>query len=136
MIRKTLISMGVLFTTCSPVAAQEVQDHYKEIINQKPYHVEVCKDVSVSGDKSGDALMGAIIGGINGNNITKDLPDGGTAGAILGGILGHQNSDAKGGTQRRCKTETRYNEEVRTIYSHSTITFWYEGKKYNLKFRK
>ena len=136
MIRKTLIGMGVLFTTCSPVAAQEVQDHYKEIINQKPYHVEVCKDVSVSGDKSGDALMGAIIGGIIGNNITKDLPDGGTAGAILGGILGHQNSDAKGGTQRRCKTETRYNEEVRTIYSHSTVTFWYEGKKYNLKFRK
>ena len=138
MIRKTLITMGVLVTTCSSSYAQEpiVQYHYKQVINQKPYHVEVCKDVSVSGDKSGDALMGAIIGGIIGNNITKDLPDGGTAGAILGGILGHQNSDAKSGTQRRCNTEVRYNEETSTIYSHSTIRFFTDGKYYTLKFKK
>ena len=138
MIRKTLISMGFLVSACSPAIAQDVNilDHYKQIIDQKPYHVEVCKNVTTSGDKSGDALMGAIIGGIIGNNITKDLPDGGTAGAIIGGLLGHQNSDAKGGTQRRCNTEIRYNEEVRTIYSHSTVTFWYNGKKHSLKFRK
>ena len=136
--KKTIIGLGFLLSSCSPAVAQEpnIHDHYKQVIEQKPYHVEVCKDVSVSGDKSGDALMGAIIGGIIGNNITKDLPDGGTAGAILGGILGHQNSDAKGGTQRRCNTEIRYNEEARTIYSHSTVTFWYNGKRYSLKFRK
>ena len=135
MIRKTLISMGVLFTTCSPVAAQEVQDHYKEIINQKPYHVEVCKDVSVSGDKSGDALMGAIIGGIIGNNV-GNIENGGALGAVLGGMFGHNNSNAQGGTQRVCNTELRWNEEKQTIYSHSTIRFMTNGKYYTLKFRK
>ena len=35
-------------------------------------------------------IPAAIIGGI-GNNVTRDLPDGGIhAGAILGGILGHE----------------------------------------------
>ena len=80
--------------------------------------------------------MGAIIGGIIGNNITKDLPDGGTAGAILGGMLGHQNSDAKGGTKRVCTNEVRYNEEQKTVYSHSTVKFYTNGKYYTLKFKK
>ena len=35
-----------------------------------------------------------------------------------------------------CRTETRYNEEARTVYSHSTITFVYEGKQYKLNFKK
>ena len=63
---KTLLTMGLLLTACSPAVAQEpvIQDHYKEVINQKPYHVEVCKNVTTSGDKSGDMLKGAIIGGI------------------------------------------------------------------------
>ena len=55
MIKKTLITMGVCLCAVSSAYAQEpiIKDHYKEVINQKPYHVEVCKDVSVSGDKSG-----------------------------------------------------------------------------------
>ena len=96
-----------------PAIAQsnvKIQDHYKNVIMQLPKRVEVCYDKSVGGDKTGDALMGAIIGGIIGNNVTKDLPDGGTAGAIIGGMLGHQNSDAKGGTRRVCREETRYTE--------------------------
>ena len=99
-----LIIMGlIIVTSCSPAIAQsnvKIQDHYKNVIMQLPKRVEVCYDQSVSGDKTGDALMGAIIGGIIGNNVTKNLPDGGTAGAIIGGMLGHQNSDAKGGTRR------------------------------------
>ena len=73
-----------------------VRDHYKNIIHKKPYSVEVCYDQQVSGDKSSDMITGAIIGGIIGNNVTKNLPDGGTAGAIIGGLLGHQNSNASG----------------------------------------
>lgn len=114
----------------------DVQDHYKTVITQKPYRVEVCKDVSVPGDKTGDMITGAIIGGIIGNNVTKDLPDGGTAGAILGGILGHQNSNATGGTQRQCSVETRYEEETQQVYSHSTITFYNNGKRYQVRFQK
>tara|TARA_B100000035_G_scaffold283143_1_gene265127 strand:+ start:41 stop:469 length:429 start_codon:yes stop_codon:yes gene_type:complete len=114
----------------------EVTDTYKKIINKTPYSVEVCTDVHVPGDKTSDMLTGAIIGGIIGNNVTKDLPDGGTAGAIIGGILGHNNSTATGTTQRRCTFETRYNEEYQEVYSHSNITFTLNGQVYTVRFKK
>ena len=90
----------------------------------------------VSGDKTSDTLTGAIIGGIIGNNVTRDLPDGGTAGAILGGILGHMNSDARSEIKKVCNIETRYEEVQKEVYSHSTITFWSGGKQYTLRFKK
>ena len=115
---------------------KNIEHHFLSVIEQTPYSVEVCKKVRVDGDKTSDTLTGAIIGGIIGNNVTKDLPDGGTAGAILGGILGHMNSDAKSGTKRVCNIETRYEEVQKQVYSHSTITFWSGGKKYVLRFKK
>jgi uncharacterized protein YcfJ len=115
---------------------EEVRDHYKTVITQKPYRVEVCKDVVVPGDKTGDMLTGAIIGGIIGNNVTKNVDNGGAAGAIIGGIIGHNNSKATGGTQRQCSIETRYQEESQEVYSHSTVTFYNNGRKYTLRFNK
>ena len=114
----------------------DVQDHTKTVIKRTPQVVEVCSERKVSGDKTGDAVMGDIIGGIIGNNITKDLPDGGTAGAIIGGLLGHQNSTANDGTKLVCNKMTRYKETMETIYSHSTITFNYYGKTYTVRFQK
>ena len=113
-----LIIMGlIIVTSCSPAIAQsnvKIQDHYKNVIMQLPKRVEVCYDQSVSGDKTGDALMGAIIGG----------------------MLGHQNSDAKGGTRRVCREETRYTESQERVYSHSTISFLYNGKIHKVRFQK
>ena len=131
----TLGAIGFIascFVINSVKADTTVQDHYKEVIQKKPYQVEVCYEAK--GDKTGDTLLGAIIGGAIGQNITKDLPDGATAGAIIGGILGNQNSTASGGV--KCRYETRYNEQQKTIYSHSTISFIYEGKQYKLNFKK
>ena len=111
---KSLLTVGLfLLGGCHPAIAQDrnIHDHFKTIYERKPYHVQVCRDVSMSGDKTGDTLKGAIIGG----------------------ILGNQNSTASGNI---CRTETRYNEEARTVYSHSTITFVYEGKQYKLNFKK
>ena len=135
--KKTLLTMGLLLTACSPAVAQEpvIQDHYKEVINQKPYHVEVCKNVTTSGDKSGDMLKGAVIGGIIGNNV-GNIENGGALGAVLGGMFGHNNSNAQSGTKRVCNTELRWNEEKQTIYSHSTIRFMTNGKYYTLTFKK
>ena len=134
-----LFSAGLIFATTSAYATQEhgadVQDHYKTVISQKPYTVEVCRDQVTSGDKTGDALAGAIIGGILGNNI-KGEKDGGAIGAIIGGMLGHSNSNASSGTKRVCQVETRYTEESRRVYSHSTISFIYEGKSYRVNFKK
>ena len=133
-----LVVAGVLMVTNNAKAYEntQIQDHYKNIIYKTPSNVEVCYDRQVSGDKTGDTIMGGIIGGVIGNNITKDLPDGGTAGAIIGSILGNMNSNASGGTRTVCKTETRYSEESKTMYSHSTIKFEYHGKIYTLKFKK
>ena len=134
---KTILTTMLLLTACSPAVAQEpvIQDHFKEVINQKPYHVEVCSNYTTNGDKSGDMLKGAIIGGIIGNNV-GNIENGGALGAVIGGMLGHNNSDAVGGTRRQCRTEIRYNEESRTVYSHSTIKFVTEGRTYTLKFKK
>ena len=115
--------------------AETVVDVTKQIINKTPYQVEVCYDQQVSGDKTGDAIKGAIIGGLLGNNI-KGEQDGGAIGAVIGGMLGHANSNATSGTKRVCNVETRYNEEVVTVYSHSIVSFVHEGKEYQLKFQK
>ena len=112
-----------------------VQDHYKTVIQQTPYQVELCRDVNVSGDKTGDTVKGAILGGIIGNNV-GNIDNGGAIGAILGGMLGHSNSNASGGTKRVCSTKTRYKEKSAVIYSHSTISWRLDGKNYTLKFHK
>ena len=124
------------FIANSVKADTQVQDHYKNVIHKIPSNVEVCYDRQVSGDKTGDTIMGAILGGAIGNNVTKNMPDGGTAGAIIGGLLGNMNSDASGGTKTVCQTETRYTEQSKTMYSHSTISFVYNGKQYSLNFKK
>ena len=127
---KKLLIASMFVATATPALAENVTDHYKTVIDRSPYNVEVCYDRQVGGDKSGDMLKGAIIGGIIGNNV-GNIENGGAAGAIIGGILGHNNSKATGGTQRTCRLETRYNETSRQVYSHSIVTFYTDGKKYN-----
>ena len=68
--------------------------------------------------------------------VIKGEKDGGAIGAIIGGMLGHSNSNASGGSKRVCQVETRYTEESRRVYSHSTISFIYEGKSYRVNFKK
>ena len=60
--KQTLAIAGVIMATTSANADTQVQDHYKNIIYKTPSQVEVCYDRQVSGDKTGDTIMGAIIG--------------------------------------------------------------------------
>ena len=124
-------------TSSTTSVTAKITDHTKTIIQRTPYEVQVCSDVQVSGDKTADALTGAIIGGIIGNNVTKNLPDGGTAGAIIGGLIGGQNNqiESQGGVS--CRVVTQYQNETREVYSHSTMTFTDDsGKSYTVRFRK
>ena len=127
----TAIAMGISM----PAFAETTQDHFKQVINKQPHQVEVCYDQQMGGDKSGDMLKGAIIGGIIGNNV-GDIKNGGTAGAIIGGILGHNNSTATGGTRQVCRVETRYTETPMRVYSHSTVTFTHNGRQYTVSFQR
>ena len=134
--KTTIFASSLVLIAASSAGAQanNINDHYKDVIVQQPYSVEVCSHGGGNGKSElQNFLEGAIIGGAIGQNITKDLPDGATAGAIIGGILGNQNSTASGNI---CRTETRYTEQSKTVYSHSTITFVYEGKQYSVNFKK
>lgn len=132
--KKTLMTLALIGASGSAYA-ETVQDFNKTVINRVPYNVEVCTNQTVGGDKTADTLKGAIIGGVIGNNV-GDVDNGGAIGAIIGGMLGHNNSNATGGTKRVCEVQTRYNEESVTIYSHSVVTFYHEGKQYKLRFQK
>ena len=139
--KQTLVwgGIGVIaftFIANSVKADTQVQDHYKNVIHKIPSNVEVCYDRQVSGDKTGDTIMGAILGGAIGNNVTKNVDNGGAVGALLGGMLGHSNSKSTGGTRQVCNIETRYNESRVEVYSHSVVTFRHNGKMYSLKFQK
>jgi len=117
------------FMITSVASAETVIDHTKTIMNQIPYTVEVCTDGNGKSDIQ-NLLEGAIVGGAIGNNIPGEK-NGGAIGAFLGGVL---NTERNKGMQ--CRKETRYNEEVTTVYSHSTVTFYHEGRQYTVRFQK
>ena len=119
-----------------------VYDHYKTVIQQTPYQIEVCKQVSSTsgGASTGDVFVGAIIGGVIGNQIGKGK--GNDAATILGAILGadkvnknNPKTSTTGGTQ--CFLETRYKEISTEVYSHSTLKFKdSSGKRHEVDFIK
>ena len=144
-----LITASLVVATASPALAEtsnaRIQDHYKTVIEQQPYKVEVCKNVQVPyGSKkelnTEGAIIGGIIGGVIGNQFGsgsgKEAATG--VGALTGAIIGgNKDAGPKGyTTQQQCVIETRYEETEREVYSHSTVTFYADGVKRTLKFQK
>jgi len=120
-----------------------VLDHYKTVIKQSPYEVEVCKQVHQgTGDGSAtNEIIGAIFGGAIGNQFGEgDGKDAMTlAGMFLGASLAHDDELAQnpGVVTTKCYIETRYEESVNSeVYSHSTVIFKIAGRKYRLDFIK
>ena len=119
-----------------------VIDHYKTVVKQIPYEVEVCKRVRQgTGDGSAtNEIIGAIFGGVVGNQFGEgDGKDAMTlAGIILGASLAHDDELAQGPgvITTKCYIETRYDEAARKVYSHSTLTTKIRGKKYKFDFIK
>jgi uncharacterized protein YcfJ len=148
--KKLLITSALLIATASPALAQKqqisaqahVEDHYKTVLEQKPYDVEVCRNVTVplknkEFDQEG-AILGGIIGGVIGNQFGKGSGKEAATGvgALTGAIIGGSKENTEYTTQRQCMIETRYKETEREVYSHSTIHFVHEGMRYVLKFNK
>ena len=119
-----------------------VFDHYKSVVKQVPYEVEVCKRVhqGVGDGSATNEIIGGIIGGVIGNKFGEgDGKDAMTlAGIFLGASLAHDDELAQGPgvITTKCYIETRYQESVHKVYSHSTIRFKINGRSYLLKFVK
>lgn len=125
---RKLCTLGMILLSGAAMA-ETTQDHYKNIIIKKPYSVEVCTQGNGKTDLD-NFITGAIVGGAIGNNIPGEN-NGGALGAILGGALNTERNKSP-----QCRTETRYEEEQQTVYSHSTVTFMHNGRSYTLRFAK
>ena len=144
--KKLLATVSLLAVTATPALADTstatIRDHYKTVIEQTPYSVEVCKEIKVpqkSEMNTEGAIIGGIIGGVIGNQFGKGSGKEAATGvgALTGAIIGGQDKSPRNyTTQRQCQIETRYKETERQIYSHSTVRFWHEGQRIELKFHK
>ena len=145
---KKLIALFTVALSTTSIAAPPVQnsfvfDNYRTVIKQMPYRVEVCQDrVQPAGDGSAtNELVGALFGGAIGNSFGKgDGKDAMTLfGALMGASLAHDDELKKNpGTKTVtvCDVQTRYEESVSKVYSHSTISFTAKGIQYKIDFVK
>ena len=139
------VALSTSIMASNPYSADTavIFDHYKNVIQQTPYRVEVCQDrVQPAGDGSAtNELVGALFGGAIGNSFGKgDGKDAMTLfGALMGASLAHDDEIAKGQGSRVvtvCDIQTRYEESVSKVYSHSTLSFRANGKEYKVDFIK
>jgi len=126
-----------------------VEDHYKNYRVSTPHTERVCRDVEVpvygqSDSTTDGTILGAIAGGILGNQVGKG--NGKTAATALGAVIGSQvgrNLDAQDSNnvvgyrrEERCENKTTHSYSHESRYSHSTIEFWDNGRKYTLRYEK
>jgi len=145
---KYLITTAFVFAASSAsaqVSKVKVYDHTKIVTQSVPVSETRCQDVKVpiyqqGGNASGgDVLLGAILGGLIGG--TASGKDSGAAIGALGGAI-VANESAKGPKvtgyeiQRQCNDVTVYQNSNVEVYSHSTIRFFVDGKRYVVDFQK
>lgn len=145
---KLLLATTVLFAATSvsaEVSDIKIFDHNKTVTQSVPVSERRCQDVQVpiyqqGGQASGgDVLLGAILGGLIGG--TASGKDSGAAIGALGGAI-VANESAKGAKvtgyeiQRQCSDVVVYQNSNVEVYSHSTIRFYLDGKRYVVPFQK
>ena len=129
MFKKTIITTTALLVLATPAFAETVRDHYKTVIEQTPYSVEVCKDVQIRGQAStGDTVFGALLGGVIGNQFGGGK--GKDAATILGAIVGADIANKKPRTSQQI---IGYREEQ----TCNNVTFYetqQELKNYSIRY--
>lgn len=141
----------------SPVYAEgkltdvRVFDHTKTMRVSTPTTQRVCENMDVpiygtttqQGNASGGALIGMILGAAGGKAVTGN-DKGAAIGAIMGGLVGadkgsqpKQSQTIVGYKQELvCNDVTSVSNQLVDVYSHSTIRFYIDGRRYVLKFQK
>ena len=152
---KKLLLVTAFAMLATPVMAQtsdasmaSVTDHYKFVVQQQPYNVEVCKQVRQQNTynngytSSTDQLVGAVIGGAIGSEMGQGR--GNDAMTLFGALIGASMAKDQQQLQQQhsysyvtvCNVETRYKETSAKVYSHSTITFISNDRRYSVNFNK
>ena len=143
----TVLATSLLATSAFAGDAS-VEDKYKVVETSVPSTQNVCQNVQLpiygnvgGGGASGtDVLRGMIIGGLLGKGIAGN-DKGAAAGAVLGGIFQADKKQGQQGVvgyrqQQQCQQNTTYTTERKTIYSHSIVTFYHEGKQHRVRFNR
>ena len=126
----------------------KVFDHTERVVVSSGGGGTRCDNVEVpvyeyrnKNSNSGNVLGGMIIGGLIGKGITKK-DNGAAVGAVIGGIIAaDNNSNGKERVQTGYRIERQCyqkpaTETYRDVYSHSTVRFFIDGKRYVLNFIK
>jgi len=135
--------VGVSQTAYANRTDAEIQDHYKEVVHRVPNTHRECRNVDVpvrrESFSQGKAVIGGIIGGIIGHNLggknNRHITTG--FGTLAGSVIGGSENEVQGyRSETRCQNITNYDQQIEHVYSHSTVTFWEDGRKYTVKFTK
>ena len=144
----SLSAMVLALSASTAFANQNVEDvrvfhHTKTISTPIQSEQYVCNTVDVpvysEGQASvGDFLTGAIIGGLIGGTASNS-DKGAAIGAFTGGVIAAENGKKKvvGNRQQEvCNKEIITIRDQQEVYSHSTIRFFMNGKRYVLNFQR
>ena len=146
----SVLTLAVSTPAIADAVKAEVTDHFQETTRQIPVTERVCNTVEVpiygqtQGQAStGDVLAGAIIGGVLGNQVGGG--SGKDAATVLGAIVGADVANKRGSSQQvitgyrqehRCKNITTYTLKTENVYSHSSITWYENGRRMTLEFQR
>ena len=155
--KKILLAAAAATALTSPALAEgkltdiRVFDHTKTMRVSTPTTQRVCENMDVpiygtttrQGNASGGALIGMLLGAAGGKAVTGN-DKGAAIGAIMGGLVGadkgaqpKQSQTIVGYKQELvCNDVTSVSNELVEVYSHSTIRFYIDGRRYVLKFQK
>jgi uncharacterized protein YcfJ len=131
MIMVMVFSTGVFAQNASNV---KITDFYNERSVGNVYDVERCRQVkkhnkNETDNQNRNVLLGALLGALIGNQMSNGDSTATTASGIAGALIG---GDAVKPNKKSCVVR----KTIQKIYSHSVITFRYEGKRYSTEFYK
>jgi len=147
---KTSIIYGAVLalSTSAALANQSVSDvkvfhHTVDVLTDVTTERYICETREIplysEGEANlGDFLTGAIIGGLIGGTATES-DKGAAIGAFTGGVIAAEKGKKKivgYRTEEICNPRQVTTQERTAVYSHSTIRFYMNGKRYVLRFER